>query len=105
MNKSELRALIKETIEEMAKAKKPIKTARKAKAAAKGYTLKPSPDPIMDGEMELRVRGKVVATLWPSEQLEGETCYMLFPSESEYGTMASIEDTAKSIVKDKEWTW
>jgi hypothetical protein len=104
MTRSELKKLISETIQEMAKTPKRKAPVRKAKAASKGYTLKPNPDPIMDGEMELRVKGKVVAVLWTDESGDG-TNYMLFPSENEYGgTTGSIEEVAKWIVDHEAWT-
>jgi hypothetical protein len=72
MKKSELKQLIKEVIQEIwEKSPKRVTSKRKIKAASKPWTLKPSNDPIMNGEMELRVKGKVVASLWPSPE-DGE---------------------------------
>jgi hypothetical protein len=112
MKKSELKALINEVIEEMAGPKKLNASKRKAKAASKGYTLKPSPDPVMNGEMELRVKGKVVAHLWydqfPGEHPEHEknVIYAIYPSDNEYAEFdTTIEDVAKWIIDQKAWTW
>lgn len=112
MKKSELKALINEVIQEMAGPKKLNVSKRKAKAASKGYTLKPSPDPVMNGEMELRVKGKVVAHLWYDEWPEEHpnhkkaVSYMLYPSENEYAEYdKTIEDVVKWIIDKKAWTW
>jgi hypothetical protein len=104
MKKSQLKTLIREVIQEAGKTPRKVISKRKPLAARKPYTLLPPKDPLFDGEMELKVRGKVVASLWPSpEDGEGQIRYMTYPQENEYGCDGPIEDVAKWIVDTKQW--
>lgn len=101
MKRSELKQLISETIAEMAKTPKQMAPNRKTIAAKKPYSLKLSPDPIIPGEMDLKVRGKLVATLWKQGNNVG---YMIFPSENEYVIYDDdIEKVAKGIYTTQQW--
>jgi hypothetical protein len=101
MTKNELKQLIGETIQEMAETPKRVAPNRKTMAAKKPYSLKPSTDPIIPGEMDLKVRGKLVATLWKQENKVG---FMIFPSELEYlSANGNIENVAKWIYTTQQW--
>lgn len=102
MKKSELKQPVTEVMAEMSRPnKKKVVPKRKPRAASKTYSLVPAPDPLLPGEMELRVKGKLIASLFPSpEDGANQIRYVNHADDSEYGCDGPIEAVAKTMASD-----